>query len=88
MNLVVDQVTGLAQVAGQQKRLDARIRWLAAFSQVSADVVVDLSCDWNVDYIHCHLHFFHHGQTCYSREKSTKRQFLNIIDSWQTQPSF
>ena len=46
MNLVVDQVTGLAQVAGQQKRLDARIQWLAAFSQVSSDV--HLSCDWNV----------------------------------------
>ena len=35
-------------MAGQQKRLDARIQWLAAFSQVSSDVVVDLSCDWNV----------------------------------------
>ena len=35
-------------MAGQQKRLDARVQWLAAFSQVSADVVVDLSCDWNV----------------------------------------
>ena len=48
VNLVVDQLTGLAQVAREQKRLDARIQWLAAFSQVSSHVVVDLSCDWNV----------------------------------------
>ena len=44
----IGQLTALAQVAGQQKRLDARIQWLAAFSQVSSDVVVDLSCDFNV----------------------------------------
>ena len=45
---LVDQLTALAQVAGEEKRLDARIQWLAAFSQVSSDVVVDLSCDFNV----------------------------------------
>ena len=45
---LVDKLTALAQVARQQKRLDARIQWLAAFSQVSSDVVIDLSCDFNV----------------------------------------
>ena len=45
---LVDQLTALAQVAGEEKRLDARIQWLAAFSQVSSDVVVELSCDFNV----------------------------------------
>ena len=45
---LVDRPTALAQVAMEQKRLDARTQWLAAFSQVSSDVVVDLSCDFNV----------------------------------------
>ena len=45
---LVDQLTALAQVAMEQKRLDARIQWLSAFSQVGSDVVVDLSCDFNV----------------------------------------
>ena len=35
-------------MARQQKRLDARIQWLAAFPQVCSHVVVDLSCDFNV----------------------------------------
>ena len=39
----IDQLTALAQVAGEQKRLDARIQWLAAFSQVGPQSTVDFS---------------------------------------------
>ena len=39
----IGQLTALAQVAGEQKRLDARIKWLAAFSQVGPQSKEDFS---------------------------------------------
>ena len=46
----IGQLTGPAQVAGEQKRLDARIQWLAAFSQVGPQSTEDFSEDenWNL----------------------------------------
>ena len=39
----IGQLTALAQVAAEQKRLDARIQWLAAFSQVGPQSTLDFS---------------------------------------------